>query len=167
MDEIESPLEDLRHRGFAAGAARFARGEGMWFSDGVAYFACTGGGRRQNGQIWSYRPSPTEGTPQEQDQPGTLELFLEPDDSTLLKSADNLTVAPWGDVVICEDRSDNVVRLVGVTPQGTLYTLANCLLHSEFAGATFTPDGSTLLVNVQGKGVTLAITGPWSSVHQS
>ena len=31
----------------------------------------------------------------------------------------------------------------------------------EFAGATFSPDGSTLFVNVQIPGYTLAITGPW------
>ena len=165
VEETSPPKDDLRARGYAAGAALFARGEGMWFSDNVIYFACTDGGRRRNGQIWSYKPSPAEATPQEQEQPGTLELFLEPDDSTLLKSADNLTVAPWGDVVICEDRRDEVVRLVGITPQGTLYTLADNRLRSEFAGATFTPDGSTLLVNVQGQGVTLAITGPWSSVQ--
>ena len=82
-----------------------------------------------------------------------------------MKNADNLTVAPWGDVVVCEDRGTDVVRLVGVTPQGTLYTLAHNQLRSEFAGATFTPDGSTLLVNIQGQGVTLAITGPWSSIQ--
>ena len=165
LEETNSPLDDLRYRGHAAGAALFARGEGMWFSEGTFYFACTGGGRRKNGQIWNYKPSPVEGTPQEREQPGTLELFIEPDDSNLLKNADNLTVAPWGDVVVCEDRGTDVVRLVGVTPQGRLYTLAHNQIRSEFAGATFTPDGSTLLVNIQGQGLTLAITGPWSSVR--
>jgi secreted PhoX family phosphatase len=33
----------------------------------------------------------------------------------------------------------------------------------EFAGATFSPDGRWLFVNVQSPGVTLAITGPWQS----
>ena len=32
---------------------------------------------------------------------------------------------------------------------------------SEWAGATFSPDGKTLFVNIQTPGVTLAITGPW------
>jgi len=33
--------------------------------------------------------------------------------------------------------------------------------NSEFAGATFSPDGTTLFVNIQHQGFTLAITGPW------
>ncbi|HTN39608.1 MAG TPA: phosphatase, partial [Asticcacaulis sp.] len=33
--------------------------------------------------------------------------------------------------------------------------------HSEWAGVTFSPDGSTLFANIQGNGVTVAITGPW------
>ena len=32
---------------------------------------------------------------------------------------------------------------------------------SEWAGATFSPDGKTLFVNIQTPGVTFAITGPW------
>jgi secreted PhoX family phosphatase len=32
----------------------------------------------------------------------------------------------------------------------------------EFAGATFSPDGGTLFVNIQSsKGITFAIWGPW------
>ena len=97
----------------------------------------------------------------ESTDPGRLELFIEPNDSRLIDSADNLTVAPWGDVVVCEDRKGAVVRLVGVTPGGDIYTLAHSHLRTEFAGVTFSPDGSTLFVNAQGKGLTLAITGPW------
>lgn len=167
LDEPQAPKNDLRYRGHAEGAALFARGEGMWFSEGTVYFACTQGGYRQNGQIFRYTPSPAEGTPGEDQQPGMLELFIEPDDSDLLKNADNLTVAPWGDVIVCEDRGTDVVRLIGVTPKGQLYTLAHNQLRSEFAGATFTPDGSTLLVNIQGQGLTLAITGPWESGLQA
>jgi len=33
--------------------------------------------------------------------------------------------------------------------------------HSEFAGATWSPDGRWLFVNLQYPGITLAITGPW------
>jgi len=32
---------------------------------------------------------------------------------------------------------------------------------SEFAGATYSPDGKWLFVNVQSPGITFAITGPW------
>jgi hypothetical protein len=31
----------------------------------------------------------------------------------------------------------------------------------EFAGAVLSPDGSTLFVNIQSPGLTMAITGPW------
>jgi secreted PhoX family phosphatase len=34
-------------------------------------------------------------------------------------------------------------------------------MRTEFTGVTFSPDGSTLFVNAQGKGLTLAITGPF------
>ncbi len=54
------------------------------------------------------------------------------------------------------------MRLVGVTPRGELYTFGFNHLESEFAGATFSPDGSTLFVNIQDPGLTLAITGPWT-----
>ena len=55
-------------------------------------------------------------------------------------------------------------NLVGITPEGSLYTFArNAMANdSELAGSTFSPDGSTLFVNIQEAGLTLAITGPWS-----
>jgi secreted PhoX family phosphatase len=51
-----------------------------------------------------------------------------------------------------------------VTPQGKVYPIArNRLSTSELAGVTFTPDGSTLLVNIQHDHLTVAIQGPWRS----
>ena len=161
MDDVESPDGDLRRRGFDAGAARFARGEGIWYGQRELYFACTNGGEARKGQIWRYRPSVYEGTVREADDPATLELFIEPNDGTLVENADNLTVAPWGDLVLCEDGT-RVDYLVGVTPDGSIYKLARNLRSSgEFAGACFSPDGSTFFVNMQWEGLTLAITGPW------
>lgn len=161
LEEVESPKDDLREQGFARGAARFARGEGMWWGKGSVYFACTNGGMAKCGQIWRYTPSAHEGTPDEARHPGTLELFVQPDDAAVVKNADNLTVAPWGDLVVCED-SDGQNRLLGVTPAGKVYPIArNRLSTSELAGVTFTPDGSTLLVNIQHNHLTLAIQGPW------
>jgi len=151
----------LRHRGFAQGAARFARGEGMWYGREAIYFACTNGGRKEIGQIWRYFPSPSEGKPEEEKNPGKLELFVEPNDGNLVENADNLTVAPWGDLIVCEDR-DGPPSLVGITPQGGFYKLGkNAVSDSELAGVTFSPDGTTLFVNIQHDGLTLAITGPW------
>jgi secreted PhoX family phosphatase len=74
---------------------------------------------------------------------------------------DNVTIAPWGDLLLCEDGPEEN-RVVGVTPQGQLYLFArNAMNDSEFAGGTFSPDGSTFFVNIQNPGMTLAITGPW------
>ncbi len=162
MDEVEAPENDLRHRGFARGAARFARGEGMWYGWQHVFFACTNGGRIKKGQIWRYVPSPYEGTPREEEEPGRLQLFVEPNDAGLIDNADNLTVAPWGDVILCEDGSGEQF-LVGFTPGGEIYKFArNAMANdSELAGATFSPDGTTLFVNIQHAGLTLAVTGPW------
>ncbi len=163
MDNVESPEDDLRQRGFKAGAARLARGEGIWYDDGQFYIACTNGGQKQKGQIWKYVPAEREGQGGADDS-GTLELFIESRDSQLLENCDNITMSPWGDLVLCEDRAADLVRLVGVTPRGQLYTLAGHHAKSEFAGVTFTPDGTTLLVNIQHRGLTIAVTGPWRSM---
>ena len=161
LTDVEAPEDDLRIRAFAAGAARFARAEGMWFGRDAVYWACTNGGRIKAGQIFRYVPSPQEGTPGERRAPGTLELFIEPNDSNLLENADNVTMAPWGDLILCED-GPKQQHIVGVTPAGRLYHFArNAADAFEFAGACFSPEGSTLFVNVQGAGRTFAITGPW------
>ncbi len=161
MENAESPIDDLRLRGFARGAARFARGEGMWYGGGSVYFACTNGGRERKGQIWRYTPSTFEGTAAEDQHPGKIELFIEPNDGSLIENADNLTVAPWGDIIVCEDGPEEQF-LIGVTPEGKLYQLArNAMNQSEFAGAVFSPDCSTLFVNIQTPGATIAIRGSW------
>ncbi len=160
IDKVLSPEDDLRYRGFDKGAARFARGEGMWYGKGEIFFACTNGGAISSGQIFRYLPSPYEGTSREKEAPGKLELFLETQDTNILKSCDNLTVSPWGDLVICED--DPHPFLVGITPQGQCYKLGeNVGFPSELAGGVFSPSGQTYFVNIQGAGLTLAITGPW------
>jgi secreted PhoX family phosphatase len=161
MEDIHAPEDDLRFRGFAAGCARFARGEGMWTGEDGIYFACTSGGKEKKGQIWRYVPSSYEGQDTEAGAAGVLELFVEPNDGTIVENADNLTVAPWGDLIVCEDGPGDQ-RLLGVTPAGEIYTLAlNTLSNSEMAGVTFSPDGSTLFVNIQHDGLTIAITGAW------
>ena len=125
------------------------------------YIACTEGGEARLGQIWKYRPSSAEGTPQEKNSPATLELFVEADSGTILENGDNLTVSPWGDLIVCEDGTGDDY-LLGITPAGEVYKLARNLNgNGEFAGACFSPDGSTFFVNMQVDGWTLAINGPW------
>lgn len=161
MDNILSPEDNLRKIGHDRGAALFARGEGMWYGSDSIYFACTSGGLNRKGQVWRYFPSKFEGKTDEQTTPGNLKLFIEPNDEGVIDHADNLTIAPWGDVILCEDGS-NEQFLLGVNSAGKIYKLArNSLNNSELAGAVFAPDGKTLFVNIQRPGLTLAIQGPW------
>ena len=139
-----------RARGFAAGAAQFARNEGMALRGRKIYFCATDGGRARLGQVWRLDLSR-----------GELTLLVEPNDDALLDGPDNITVAPHGDLIICEDgRGENF--LDGVTSSGRLYHFArNAFNHREFAGACFDDSGRTMFVNIQEPGMTFAIWGPW------
>ena len=160
INNINPIGDDLRIRGRKKGAAIFARGEGMWFGTDEVYFACTNGGKHSFGQIFRYTPSIKEGQPEEINDPGTLELFIDSDRTDLMQSCDNLTVGANGDLVICEDLP--TPRIVGVSMEGKIYHIAkNVGFKSEFAGATFSPDGKILFVNIQDAGLTIAINGPW------
>ncbi len=70
-------------------------------------------------------------------------------------------MSPWGDLVVCEDTPSHC-GLVGLRLDGTQYPIAdNAYTSSELAGVCFSPDASTLFVNIQHRGITVAITGPW------
>ncbi len=167
LDEVLSPLDDLRQRGHAKGAVRFARGEGIHIaadSKGLreVYFTCTAGGTAKLGQIMRYALSEHEGATDEKKSPGRLELFVESRDSRVFEYGDNLTVSPQGHLVVCEDRAGNKINhLRGITPSGRIYTLAQLNAGTELAGACFSPDGRVLFVNAQAPGMTLAIRGRW------
>jgi secreted PhoX family phosphatase len=167
LDEVESPNGDLRMRGHADGAVLVARGEGVVWGDGELYLTATSGGPIERGQILRYVPSPEEGRGGERRRPGRVQLFVESTDLKTLNMGDNLTVAPWGHLVVCEDNYSSEIRnhVKGVSPDGKLYTIARNVFagNSEFAGAVFSPDGSTLFVNIQYPGVTFAIRGPWAT----
>lgn len=166
LDGVESPDDDLRLRGYRSGAARFARGEGIHWGEDECYFCCTSGGAKGLGQVMRYRPSPHEGRPEERDEPGMLQLFVESTDRASFNYGDNLTVAPNGHLIVCEDQYtdpvDNYLR--GVAPDGSLYPVARCRIQTELAGACFSPDGSTLFVNLYSPAKTLAIAGPWAKI---
>ena len=167
LDDIDPDENDLRLRGAAAGAATFARGEGLAAAGGDFAFSCTIGGPARLGQLFVYTPSPFEGTAREKEAPGSLRLLAEADEESLLRNNDNLTAAPWGDLVVCEDTRSNC-GIVGVRPDGAMYAIAdNAYSDSELAGVCFSPDGSTLFVNVQYPGTTLAITGPWQELSKA
>ncbi len=164
LHDVDSSRNDLRHRGATDGAATFARAEGLAVAgDGFA-FTCTTGGPDRVGQIFTYKPSPFEGAPREQDAPGELTLIAEATPDSMLHNCDNLTMAPWGDLIVCEDTDDSTdhCALIAVRPDGHQYMIANnAYSDSELAGVCFSPDGRTLFVNIQYPGMTVAITGPW------
>lgn len=155
LDDVEAPADDLRARGAAAGATLFARGEGLWMGDGEFYFCCTGGGAAKLGQIFRLRP--------QLGGPDRLQLFFQSGSIEQFNFGDNLTIAPNGHLVVCEDQyTANVSNhLRGITAAGEAYPLGLCRLDTELAGACFSPDGRVLFVNVYGPTRTLAITGPW------
>ena len=155
LDDVEAPDDDLRKRGAAAGACLFARGEGLWMGDGELYFACTSGGAAKLGQIFRLRPQASG--------PDRLQLFYESTSPDEFNYGDNLTIAPNGHLVVCEDQYVDDARnhIRGITPEGTAYPLALSHVDTEWAGACFSPDGRTLFVNLFRPARTVAITGPW------
>ena len=145
--------DDLRYDGANKGASIFARPEGMWFDNDHIYFTCTSGGYNKLGQIWKYHVKDNQ-----------LELFFESNNTDLMKACDNIIVAPWGDIIVCED-GRGIDRLIGIKSDGSTYVIAENILNSaEFAGATFSSDGKILFVNIYSPTITIAITGPWDTL---
>ena len=161
LDNPESPEDDLRVRGHELGATLFARGEGVHWADNELYFTCTNGGGKQLGQIMRYQPQYELN--QSEQRGGRIQLFLESSNANDFNYGDNLTVTPQGHLLVCEDQYTDVVdnHLRGVTPNGEVYDFAKLNRQTELAGACFSPDGSTLFVNIYSPTMTLAITGPW------
>ena len=190
-----NPSGSTFNQGRTGGGALFNRLEGCWYDrhDGI-FFASTSGGDVKNGdvnvdgykegfgQIWEYR------TNRDGDN-GHLRLVYKSTGSEALDSPDNLCVTPRGGLVLCEDDAsgdgethplapgiEDVNRLIGYSRKGEVFEFAvNRLNGSEFAGVTFSPDGSILFVNILGssagavspytgnEGMTIAITGPWDT----
>lgn len=158
--------EGVFAQGHEHGGTRFARLEGCWYHNGEVYFVSTSGGDKKMGQIWQYTPKNE-----------TLRLLFQSPGAAVLESPDNITVSRSGGLVLCEDGDRRGQRLHGLSTGGELFTLAenNVQLsgernglrgdfrHEEWCGATFSPDGRWLFVNLQTPGITLAITGPWET----
>ncbi|MEU6124423.1 alkaline phosphatase PhoX [Streptomyces sp. NPDC047123] len=173
VDWVEVPDRDARsvpvRKQFADGDVTRARKlEGMWWGDGGAYlvssFARTESPLQHDGQVWFYHPGR---------RTLTLKVLLgvNPDPGTdgAFDGPDNITVSPYGGLVVAED-GDGVQHLFGATESGRTYPIARNELnagtpekpeYSEFTGVTFSPDGRTLYANIQTPGIMLAITGPW------
>lgn len=155
IDNVDPVTNDVnisvRIQGQNKGAAIFSRGEGCWYGNGLVYFTCTNGGNVRQGQVFAYNP-----------KNDTLTLVVESRNANELNAPDNITVAPFGDLFICEDGS-GTEYVQGVNQEGEVYQFAtNAINGSEFAGVCFSPDGKTMFVNIQSPGITLAIWGPWT-----
>ena len=97
--------------------------------------------------------------PHQQTAAGTKPRY----DDLTFDAPDNVTVTPWGTLVLAEDGVGSSHVLSSV-PGGPTYAIArNQLNDSEFTGPTFSDDGRTLFVNIMAPGITLAITGPWAT----
>lgn len=170
-------------QGEAQGAATFSRGEGCWYArPGVVYFVDTNGGPVGRGVVWALR---LRGWGVAR-QPSFTAVFVSESEEAA-DNPDNVTVSPRGGLVVCEDGGGQVsdgdrtfgTRLVGIGARGTSFVFAenNAVIDQpiegkpaiapgdyrgdEFAGATFSPSGRHLFVNLQTPGVTVAIDGPW------
>jgi secreted PhoX family phosphatase len=152
VDPVNNDVNiSVRRQAQNKNAAIFSRGEGCWYGNGLVYFTCTNGGNARQGQVFAYNP-----------QDNTLILVVESSNAEELNAPDNITVAPFGDLFICEDGS-GTEYVQGVNQRGEVYRFAtNAINGSEFAGVCFSPDGKTMFVNIQSPGITLAIWGPWT-----
>ncbi|WP_405832291.1 alkaline phosphatase PhoX [Streptomyces sp. NBC_01176] len=173
VDWVDVPDRDARtvsvRKQFAAGEVTRARKlEGMWWGDGGVYivssYAREESPVQHDGQVWFYDPKR---------RTLTLKVLIgvNPDPSAdgSFDGPDNITVSPYGGLVIAED-GEGVQHLFGATDSGRTYPIARNELnigteeepaYSEFTGVTFSPDGRTLFANIQEPGIMLAITGPW------
>lgn len=164
IDEPDPDIEGgltVMDQALSAGAARFRRLEGCVMEGSSVWFTSTSGGFG-NGQIWRFDPDDPNG------DRGRLTMVVATETSDVLAGPDNLVLSPQGSLVICEDSSRGSNRLVALSPEGVLVHIAENIGNDrEFAGATFSPDGATLFVNIQGSasgeilGRTMAIWGPW------
>ncbi|WP_330236690.1 alkaline phosphatase PhoX [Streptomyces sp. NBC_00566] len=167
VDWVDVPDRDARtvpvRKQFADGRVTRARKlEGMWWGDGGVYvvssYAREESPVQHDGQVWFYDP-----------RRRTLTLKVLLGTGGTLDGPDNITVSPYGGLVIAED-GEGAQHLFGATDSGRTYPIARNELnigteaapeYSEFTGVTFSPDGHTLFANIQQPGIMLAITGPW------
>ncbi len=163
IDPVKRNGGGVFDQGFGNGGAIFGRLEGAWYDSGRIFVTSTSGGDARMGQVWELDIRQQQ-----------LRLVFESPGADVLNMPDNLVVSPRGGLVLCEDgtanpcvhgltREGKIVRFArnNVVLHGQRNGIAGDFRHREFAGATFSPDGRWLFLNLQSPGLTLAITGPW------
>ena len=132
----------------------FNGGEGIWYHNGIIYFATTGDAR-----VWAYNTSAQ-----------SIVIIYDDDlfENAELTDIDNITVSSDGDVLVADASGD--MQIVAITPQRKLIPIVQVVGHisSEIAGPAFTPLGDRLYFSSQrgetgsdGDGLTFEITGPF------
>lgn len=170
IDEPDRPHNVARDgqgvyaQGAARGGATFARLEGAAYGGGKIYITATSGGNALKGQVWEIDPAQNR-----------MRLVFESSGIDVCDMPDNLCQSPRGGLVLCEDGGVGPSLVHGLTLDGRIFRLVrnNALIEpggprlsgdfrgAEFAGATYSPNGQWLFVNIQSPGITFAITGPW------
>lgn len=136
--------------------------EGMWWADGGTYVVSSfarnedGSAAQHDGQVWFLDPLADT---------ITLKLrfaYTPTDQDSNPDGPDNITVSPYGGVILAED-GEGVQHLLGATARGQSFFFArNQLNDSEFTGPNFSPDKKTMFANIQSPGHVLAIRGPFT-----
>lgn len=142
--------------------------EGAWWDGDGAYIVSSfsrvtdnpGVAKVHDGQIWFYDPKRST---------LTLKLLFgknpDPTVDGAFDGPDNITVSPYGGVILAED-GDGIQHLVGATDSGATFPVArndfqDATKNVEFTGPVYSPDRSILFANIQEPGYMFAITGPW------
>jgi secreted PhoX family phosphatase len=174
VEDSEATRTTCREQALDQGATSFCRSEGIARSGSDIWFSASTAGPVQGGQVFRYTPGA------ERAGGGTLVLEYEVRDRTVLSSPDNLTVAPWGDLVLAEDNYDGEdgaehQHIRAMTSKGEIYNIARNRNNqvsdgspgAEFTGVCFSPDGAVLFANLQRpEQLTVAITGPWENLRK-
>lgn len=159
VPERDAAVQSLRAQ--VTTATRSRKLEGCWWGDGGAYVVASfarltdGSAAQHDGQVWFFDPLT---------QTFTLKLwfaFTPSDQDTDVDGPDNITISPYGGVILAED-GGGIQHIVGATDAGeTFFFARNELNGSEFAGPTFNQDKKTLFLNIYSPGHVFAVTGPW------
>ena len=149
--------ESMETRYQVPASTPFAGGEGIWYQEGVVYFATKGDNR-----VWTY----------ETDTSVLTILYDAATSSTpILKGVDNLTVTPAGDVVVGEDGDD--MQIVAISAEGPIVPLVQITGQdlSEVTGPAFGPSLQRLYFSSQRgtdgadifgmSGITYEVSGPF------
>ncbi|MGH8969541.1 MAG: alkaline phosphatase PhoX [Actinomycetes bacterium] len=168
---VEVPDRDattvrIRQQFTDAQVTRSRKLEGAWWGRGGAYFVASfarqsdGSAVVHDGQVWFYDPLAH-----------TIELKLRfaragAANSTSPDGPDNITVSPYGGVILAEDGGGKQ-HLIGSTgPLNTYFLARNDLPgDGEFTGPNFSRNKKVLFANVFNPGHVFAITGPWRKDH--